>query len=131
MQDFKRLYEAIYKANPELLELTFGCRFIVGNEVHVLISTGKNGGYTSGILNGDKKGVWGLQSYGQDFLSEHADDIIGHPILLANVLFTLSKKYGPDFFDHVVTVVDIYDLTKDLAGQSDETKQFLEKIICG
>lgn len=142
MTKYEAVRAKIVEACPELQELTFGLRFLCGNEIHVLISLGKDGGYTSGIVHGNGKDVWGLQSYQQVFLEEYKDDIIGHPIRLSHVLRAIGKRghHMRNFslsvealsFEYINSGVLVQlDLTKDdLSLQSADTIDFLFKILC-
>lgn len=147
-----RLLAAIRDACPEIMELTFGCKYLVGNEVHVLINV-KEDRYTGGIVAGDGT-VWGLQGI------DHAFDleILGHEIQLSHVLrtlHTLPAENRPMYFNvgcdggfYEVRYEDEdgrcvirhnglggvgvgWDFLVPLSGQSPATLDWLEKVICG
>ena len=148
MKDYQKLKEIIQKANPEIMELKFGCELMTDRQKEVIIDgqatsngntwkwwtdTGKkfyddqikNNQVYHGSLIGD--GVW--------------FKILGKPIHLADVLMAIEKK-NPDIMIDVsgrfllneqpapLCQECSWNLKDDnLDNQSDEIKLFLINIL--
>lgn len=130
MPNLQKLKEIIWKANPEILELKFGCEF-----------------EDNGIMIGDSMCLYDKDDI--DTASDNLDgigEILGRPITLAAVLLAIEQKFQfyaswtqqtnailelllPKY-DNGTLVHDAYwDLTKDLEGQSNECIDFISKVL--
>ena len=139
---FPKLEKAIRDACPETMELTFGCR----------VKWSRTGDLTIDIkyIGQNDAGnpiVYIPFSQMVKVVKMKELQILGHELTLAHVLraikvaqdkYSISVDenglfytYNPDdgCWEESKGMVT-FDLTKDLDGQSDETKKFLENIIC-
>ncbi len=135
------LEKVMIDACPELMDLTFGCRFKANEEIPFIFYVGRNNGQyallvpkTSALL----------------LVNKIETENIGHPIQLNHVLRTIRQanavqnlnplreegvtvKYKSNSRNHPLywepSVLKMWDLTKDLDGQSEDTKKFLESIL--
>ncbi len=135
---YSELKNKIVEAVPEIMELKFGCRVLLEDDVVWTI-------YES---MGDSVGV--IHNHERRCPSKNQiTKIIGRPITLADVLLALEKTHG-HIAEHLITssgrfgVISgedretgaihqfscSWDLTKDLDDQSDATKQFLYDLLC-
>lgn len=122
--------EACHLANPSILELKFGCRVLDGYEVkNILLRETKNG-FT--FLNTVMQEVH--EHKRKDILQEK---ILGRPIQLADVLYTIRMKLIPGAAGHSnlihsmieTDVLKYFDLLKDLDGQSEECIEFIYNLL--
>jgi hypothetical protein len=125
MELYERLKQVIAEANPEIMELKFGCQLKdkEGTWKFVGPVTFATGEYIS---------VWRDQSgLGKGRLEEFK--VLGRPIRLADVLLALGKRqYEVSFNEASNTerVVEAWNLKDDnLDNQSKETKQFLIELL--
>lgn len=141
MMDYEKLKEVIQQANPEIMELKFGCEVTFGGELHVVIKQpdyyNKNELMT---ICGQYIRDWEVLPKGKE--------ILGRPIRLADVLFTsaITKAIVSDYL--IITDAGAFIIGKALGGftvpetdihwnlkddnldhQSDETKQFLIDLL--
>jgi len=123
MKDYQKLKEIIQKANPEIMELKFGCYVNFEGEKIIV------------DVHGDI-----VKTKSMDIHKNHIK-ILGRPIRLADVLMAIEKK-NPDI---MIDVSGRFLLNEqpaplcqecswnlkdnNLDNQSDETKQFLIDIL--
>jgi len=123
-----KLIKAIQKANPELMNLSFGCEVL------------------------DQTGVWKIIEYrksnneivcwnktGQDVLKLSKVTILGHPITLEHVLRAIEKKKTKGLISPMLKprsefwefqkLIDIWQFGKPLSDQSQKLKDFLSEIL--
>ena len=133
MKNYQKLKQTIQEANPEIMELKFGCE----------------------LLNIDDEGIWRVFKIGEVNISNNKikfyDDyfeitkILGRPIRLADVLLAW-KRYYQNWLNEVQSVapsgkssfekLDYNEIAKNwsleddnLDNQSSETKKFLIDLL--
>ena len=136
--NIQKLKKVIQEANPEIMELKFGCEVIrrkSDKEKQCFISDyyeDRNGKRIT--LRGEGGNVYEIMEivFKRDF------KILGRPIRLADVLLAL-KKLEPNHFQEAIRDLIIgkdikgkivyWNLKKDFDNQSDECKEFLIKLL--
>lgn len=125
----------IREANPELMELSFGCEVIVYGEVYIIDS---NWGIYSREEN-DKSGYYRVianEMNNWTRIDEDNFEIIGHPVHLEHLLVAMRKgrsvgiEVGDDlFFTDWVKEEDYrYDLTKSVKANLESNEALREFI---
>ena len=138
MKNYEQLKQIIQEANPEIMELKFGCEVeiidqryrqeklvdeftILGetNEVNLFLALHKHG--TTSVNWKD---------------IERFCKILGRHIRLADCILAADKIYKKhdgifrqETINHRVEIMERWDLLEDLDNQSDETKEFLRKLL--
>ena len=138
MENYEKLIEVIQQANPEIMELKFGCQ--IGNSKNIpLMYVGKSNGQHALALKKNREDAMLLV----DNLNA---PILGRPIRLADVLLAIAEKdkrllltrvepitilkggYKATNMEYLIFV--LLNLKDDnLDHQSDETKQFLIDLL--
>lgn len=81
-ENLQKIKDACIKANPEIMELKFGCEVLMQYSAETqIINTPKNEGKWFGITN-----------YETAFNPEEVKEILGRPIRLADVLLAIHAK---------------------------------------
>lgn len=145
MNNLSFVKSKVIEAVPEIMELKFGCRFIWKE----IVKDYYEDGYTAIFENWKsriEKTIRCLMHLGQQGIVEqsHIVKILGRPITLEDVLFTMLLKWHAQKRNFLISssgmfvkmegglpfVYDVsWDLTKDLDGQSEETIGFLAEIL--
>lgn len=158
-QKLEAVRKACIKANPEIVELKFGCEFyqkhrktgeVLSDAVYVFVGRGIDVRETSFCLTnryaGDAIGCYdGYASYEVQSEKNMAGyiEIIGRPIRLADVLLALNRKSNTSGYWAVDTtgawldmrksvrhIMSEWNLRKDsLDEQSEETISFLYELL--
>lgn len=135
----QQLKDIIWKANPSILELKFGCKLKLqkeGRYYDVWKETMEK--YKTLVLKGiDKKGfvqVGSPDKYHCEFIDctkgiEMLFEILGRDITLADVLMALTTQGRETYYANLEELARNWNLKEDLEGQSDETKQFLIDLL--
>jgi hypothetical protein len=146
MENYDKLKSVIQAANPEIMELKFGCDFIHKPSMNTLMFcvTHKNTGATVAYSYIDQ------ETWLDDFQFENPEEIeiIGRPVRLADVLLALSQNnkatdlrlfdnrseglfsIKPELLYMRHGEVGQWNLKDDnLDHQSDKTKQFLINLL--
>lgn len=140
MDKYEQLKKVIQEANPEIMELKFGCEVIVDGIRE------DNPGCEYDVVIDDrlKDGRVVLGYFGEVPLSQ--TKTIGRPIRLADVLLAIKKAKDDDAWKYAIdaegrfmrewgegrheTVLEKWNLRDDnLDHQSEETKQFLIDLL--
>lgn len=139
MGKIKELREIIIKANPEIVELKFGCR--LKNKYQ----SDDNPYQIKTFIKKSGKLYKCREFDGRDFHSEpDTFEIIGRPITLVDVLKSMQGKstkcIGVDMNGYflntnlqatdLIQLDDRWDLSKDLDNQPKETLTFLHNLLC-
>jgi hypothetical protein len=130
MENYDKLKSIIQAANPEIMELKFGCEYIDHKgDTMLYVRTSPNHHY--GILKRTMSNTL--------FSCVRSDvKILGRPIRLADVLLAIDKRYDGNHFAtaasngwlHFEGIRGFWNLKDDnLDHQSDETKQFLIDLL--
>lgn len=151
MNNYEKLKEIIQQANPEIMELKFGCEFLFpnsGNKIEHWVVTSS---YESvNVLDNHQS----ISVYARRIDDVHSDifswdtpedfedtgetfydlaKILGRPIRLTDVLQAMDDTARGDLEKIENNLIDIYNkwnLKNDsLDAQSDETKQFLIDLL--
>lgn len=122
-EHYNQLKSIIQKANPEIMELKFGCE-IRGMGFYAYGLSDRN--------NGDLVGY--ATSLGRFDGNLNNDEILGRPIRLADVLLAIGEKWvmvsNNSFPQQVVEVFNKWNLRDDnLDHQSEECKHFLIDLL--
>lgn len=121
-----KLEEAIRKACPELMELSFGCEVEIGAQTGRVVST---------LFEPDI-----MVLLEEDVVTVKEYKILGHPIELQHILRTIAKEEKSSVGSFYIDLNGIlflnttsvgWDLSQPLSGQSESTKVWLETIILG
>lgn len=129
-EKLQQIKEIIWKANPSILELKFGCEVEYGFEPfdrEIVIEGLKTGG-------GNYVECIKTATYGKLGIS-NIQKILGRKIGLADVLYSIQKA-SSDFMkeyasNEAMQVVHKWNLLDDnLDHQSEETITFLHNILC-
>jgi hypothetical protein len=138
-QNYQKLKDKIIEANKSILDLKFGCEIEVSPHTPLGQALNKKFGTSFWTFNDraliNEIGRLKLEVYLQN---QNSFKILGRPIQLADVLLAIrkiynypNKPYQPDISISIDDLVNqIWDLTKDLDNQSEETKQFLFDLLC-
>lgn len=143
MENYEKLKKVIQEANPEIMELKFGCEVSYNNEPFMLVSIEfdeSEEGNSTYVYNVFPSilvaGEANVPTYFARLIGEYEQfQILGRPIRLADVLLALSEKFPgeliPKFEDYSTTLFMGYWNLKDdnLDNQSFETKQFLINLL--
>lgn len=135
MDQYQQLKQVIQKANPEIMELKFGCRVSHCDEPATVIDVLENHPFmfSASILRGNKaETVFDI--------SKEELEIYGRPIRLADVLWGLRLNAEPkDYFKLLGLVQNgnglfftqaLWNWKDDnLDNQSDECKEFLINLL--
>ncbi len=130
----EKLKAAIIEAVPEIMVLKFGCRVRSGTGIYTLI-----------YQKGDEKVYTNEENMVlpcNDTLIR--DEILGRPITLADVLVAIKKQsysfigladekyfvWSDSISMLFLNECPLWNLSTDLDGQSEETKSWLESILC-
>jgi len=142
MSNEKKIREACIKANPEIVELKFGCYVKFINPrlrvKWVRLLTHQGGGEYRILIRIDTS--QNIKEYQKDYghcsydsINEKDIKIIGRPIQLSDVLIavddaskaTTTEDLGID----MLGVYDKWNLKESLENQSDETKKFIAELL--
>lgn len=132
-----KIKEACIKANPEIVELKFGCEVIRGSDFggspeNVFIGNPYECKEVLGKSNKQVRNPWNIDDT-DDLLK-----ILGRPIQLADVLLAIqNKKLGQPVYKvggiakggSLILDEVHWKLTKPLEDQSEETLKFIAGII--
>lgn len=145
MTPLQKIQKAVYASCPELLELSFGCRVVTGTPTDQTARTIGNE-----RIKPDKEGTkYGIGQWliFEDWNCSMIMQILGHPIQLHHVLRTINYsernwKYedaglslelqeGKDYIELLTNLLGWkkWDLTQDLANQSEETISFIAQLL--
>jgi hypothetical protein len=147
--DITKLKAVIQAVNPEIMELKFGCEVeCIDNKLsnmYDLTGVGLVVSQEAAVFDGHLRYITKKEethrSVKLDFIFHHPNwfKILGRPIRLADVLYTLSLKnplWRKDSWDCPVSSYDVarifiaWNLLDDnLDNQSDECKQFLNELL--
>lgn len=126
MENYDKLKQIIQAANPEIMELKFGCKVKFGQPKHSYFGKGI-------ILNKNYAGNWLIKTEVDTTTTipdKEIKRILGRPIRLADVLLASfnTKEAYPE--NGVLIIVSKWNLSDDnLDHQSEETKQFLIDLL--
>ncbi len=135
--NIQKLKKVIQEANPEIMELKFGCEFKYQDRLHRIVQKIKGNMY----LGGDGK-IWSYEMLTQAKYLE----ILGRPIRLADVLLALEEQVKINMRDskrevellsnnmeylwaETKNIIKYWNLKKDFDNQSDKCKELLVKIL--
>ena len=131
MNKLQQLEAKIQEAVPEIMELKFGCRVLLENDVKRTILKDNNGkGYYFSVLENDLT-----------LIREGIEEILGRPITLEDVLMAIdiSKKKTPlvvgingEFSEEIQNGWkghETWKLGSPLQDQPEETIDFLHSLI--
>lgn len=134
MENYEKLKKVIQEANPEIMELKFGCE--ISTDIfpsYPLEFTVVNKEYKTDVLicvNDDGELI---------FISFEDCEILGRPIRLADVLLAMGQKISPQyglwrqegFYIWAGNKESLWNVKDDnLDNQLDETKTFLINLLC-
>lgn len=137
-QKIETIRQACIKANPEIVELKFGCEVETLNWGKVTIT--QNGDdYVEYILPDGTRGDEDTQIY----FEKEIQNILGRPIRLADVLLAMEGKISNDslslhsggyrdflWYQDEKIQINFWNLLKDsLSDQSEETINFLYQLL--
>jgi hypothetical protein len=134
MDQFEQLKEIIQKANPEIMELKFGCRIKYENKLGIYIE--KLEGFADCFKLDEQ-----FRSTGMSIITNPKLESLGRPIRLADVLLALRKKATVGMatisINGFLTVnyagdksgSTVWNLKDDFDNQSKETKKFLIDLL--
>lgn len=154
MSNLQKIQKAVYAACPELLELSLGCKVQVRNEIRsrydeaiIVLPCNGIGWWYCLIPSKTSRGGAKLHAFKQ----KHFTQILGHDIQLHHVLRTIEQKIGKETeIDKLIENPPIvtrkkelvqrmqpylkdlfvfWDLTRDLASQSEDTLTFLAQLL--
>lgn len=117
MENYEQLKAVIQTANPEIMELKFGCE-LEGGVTFISVNPKTNEYY---ILAGNK--ILKRNEYRK---------ILGRPIRLADVLLASTLEWSNIYEDRylLMNLLKLWNLKDDnLDHQSEETKQFLIDLL--
>lgn len=132
MSDLEIIKQACIRANPELLKPCFGCKVkleVRGDDGIILQES---------PYHDDSDPQWIYYNYNLQkvYIKKFTDnEILGCPITLADVLLAIralihTEVIEPDLSIAIDDLVNQYwDLTKPLESQSEETLNFLAKLL--
>ena len=143
--NIQKLKKVIQEANPEIMELKFGCEFenkIIGKSLKVknnkYLIFGNHQGFIEAVCE-DDRGVRIATFDESAILEAKATKILGRSIRLANVLLALDKysqtKELPDVGKYpamyiVGQVVSLWDCKdNNFDNQSDELYELLTRLL--
>jgi hypothetical protein len=142
MENYEKLKAEIQKANPEIMEWKFGCRFLdrESGKILTVLGTSKVGGTVAYI--DDEADTW------HDDWTLTDDEILGRPIRFTDVLLAIghclpkNNKKSKDVFGeeinednaqferYALRLIRLWNPKDDnLDHQSDETKLFLIDLL--
>jgi len=133
----EELKDKIIEAVPEIMELELGCQIVLYGDEAIVSTRNRPFSENKEVAFIDKGGVRGIT---KSMLDNANIRIIGRPIQLADVL--LAIPIGMDLYinrhgfmkawkdKQWIICVPAWNLAADLDGQTEETKEFLWKIIC-
>lgn len=122
--------KVIRELNPELMELSLGCEvYMLGQYITwANLETDEHGNHTATYLLPDGRFLEGVYTTSEI----EAIKIIGHPIHLESVIFTL-KKVGysstEEWFKVLGKITDIYAHNLPFSQQDDSVFEFLYEIL--
>ena len=121
MSELDQLKEVIQKANPEIMELKFGCEVDFQGRKHVYSGIGRDG---SKFFMDSYRGAELQTTLPEGYTT------LGRPIRLADVLLAVKRTPHVTEFSINEFVNFQWDLLNDnLDNQSEETKQFLIDLL--
>ncbi len=139
MNKYEQLKKVIQEANPEIMELKFGCEFTYQG-----LTPKYSGSYfvswvdKKGDIYCSKPGIEESEYFGSKSFEVEGNNmqILGRPIRLADVLLAVDKSYRAKRMAGIdqnrLKVLWQWDLRDDnLDHQGEETKQFLIDLLCG
>src|SRR3990167_6732675 len=139
---YQKLKEVIQKANPEIMELKFGCEISNGEEVRTIVRDDKAFWYYQterGMVGKFNSNAFPFKKKDRVMLAGRDWFILGRPIRLSDVLWAINKYVKPQdgiaipsegwIENEACNKLAQWDLTKDLDHQSGETIEFLEGIL--
>ena len=128
----QQLKKVIWKANPSILELKFGCKVDAEGKWTIVNERKDIAGTYNAINTIFKKTKLGIVTRGYF-------ENLGRPIRLADVLVALEEeskkitKYMDKRYLFITEgqkdILAIWNLKKDFDNQSDECKEFLDKLL--
>jgi len=136
MTNLQKLTKIIQEANPELMELSFGCEVTFEGSVgmpHI--------NHSATVLKTNASGTIEIYTgFPPKSVNKEELEILGHPITLEHVLVALKAKSKAEYsnrptielkdYKHAYTeLLCFWQLTKPLSGQSEETINFLLEIL--
>lgn len=147
MKKYQQLKEIIQEANPEIMELKFGCEVELQNYKNPLRIILWEEGIDYGVVSLNAR-----DGENQSFQKKHIIKILGRPIRLADVLLAIKNrkmqnveldiyitkngysqteeirfKYHCDLNDYRLAIWNLKD--DNLDHQSDTTKKFLIELL--
>ncbi len=131
-----QIQQAVHKACPELLELSFGCKIKYHDDFPMRFIVHENDDNNSIGLYEKNNTVQGIEDI-KEF------EILGHPIQLQHVLRAMEANVQSVTIEcdgnwKLYESLDMWvaqrikynwDLTKDLNGQSPETLEFIASLL--
>lgn len=139
MTNYEIIRNACIKANPQILELGFGCevKCIDKQLIHDYFMVGNGLGYRGCVLWDIKEPNTpiGHKRFDNRFIfseKENMFEILGRPIRLADVLLAVQNNY--EFFEEkyrrdVVNLLDCWNLLKDNLADNPQTWDFLAELL--
>ncbi|HEX8196373.1 MAG TPA: hypothetical protein VF571_09310 [Pyrinomonadaceae bacterium] len=128
MENYEKLRGVIQQANPEIMELKFGCEFIrLLRNCRIISYTPYNpDGWRLKYIDIGSGVLEDKLVFPDNFRSEC--QILGRPIRLADVLLVATEDKSPMFYYE--NLISKWNLKNDnLDHQSDETKRFLIELL--
>lgn len=140
----EELKQVIQEANPEIMELKFGCRVLCKDKTRVIYSDKSKKQWWLCLENNYQErfkkylvktdeGNFGLGD-GEYADYEGVEEIIGRDIQLVDVLIALKEKWlkGAGFSLEIKQrdLIRIWNLKGTLDNQSEETINLLHSILC-
>lgn len=137
MTNYEKVREEVVRAVPEIMKLEFGCEIKWRQEVWRYVCHGRRpDGENTLMIIGDNK-VANINEKEEIRLSTDSYEILGRPITIADVLRAMNVKHKEEYSkslykvddELLVGLIEKFDLTKDLSGQSEECLSFLAGIL--
>lgn len=123
-KNYEKIKAACLKANPKLMELSFGCEVIMTiNKYTSMPKTMK--GLFCGIYSGQNNfAIVSKEDNTMRYLSDSEFEILGHEPTLQDILLATNAADCEE-----ETVLNYYDLSKPVKDQSEETLQFIANLL--
>lgn len=120
--------QRIQELCPEILQLKFGCEVMYRYENDDIVPMTFFGQFGDDIVLGDEE----FGNLVMDAIREDITEILGSPITIPIVLraIALSLMVNTEKWERsVIELVELYDLTKDYDGQTQETRDFIGSLL--
>ena len=138
-EKYEAVRSAVITACPEIMELSFGCKFKANDKIPFIVYVGKNTGQHCLLVP---------ETQALLLVNKIETEILGHPIQLSHVLRAMKEKcpFGKvtEFYDgetmdegqeqferQSMRILREWNLTEDdLSKQSPEVIYFLWEVLC-